>query len=971
MADANGSYSASAFTYNGKAFYPHDSGGFGIGWSQYGTGWTVDAYAGGDPASGFYEMGANLGGDSSSPLTSAGAYTAFWPYGTPVVTAAGATISGRLVDGDGNGVAGVDVTGSASGKSDVTDTSVAYQTSVDRAPHNMTANNSPSPYVASASSNNGSGHEPFGAFDGGAGDWMSGADGGAGWLKIDLGSAQEVGGYGFTSNQNYAPKNWTFEGSNNNTDWTTLDTRTNQTSWSGRNDYACTTPGTFRYYRLVVTVTNGYNSWIIVTEFYLWGGSGNYALESLADATWTVTPDDTDYTWDPTSQQVVVSGADETGIDFEVDAGGQGYSSGAAAAQGTAASGTGAMAGQYESGAAAQQGSAAQATGLLDLGTSAVAAQGSAASASGETVRYYPLYTTPPRRGPAWRTAVQAADLNRVTCAVRHDGAYWVGAVGSPALYRVADGVAVPVAIPEGDLIVAVTGLASDGTSLYVASMYRSGSAQAVGGVAPVPYSGRLDIWNGSAWSTNWDPAAYALGTGEVDSADEILWTEGLLWGSQIRQWARGRWQSAGLTAMTRRTRPAGGGVLWEGYTHGYLRRSPVTSFALPANMTPNTLCWWQGRPWCLRFIGDQQVLCYGDAATGTWQDVARWPADTGGCYWFMRGWRGTLVMYGATATLTEVADSVWQVDLAPVRAVFSPPQLALAQAETEFTQSCTEDDDPALALRAATAPRLVVLFPPLETAYEGEVLYIDPAWSPGAGVVTRAAALQALTAELRTWGGAGWAYAESTPLLQITSVALERRKTCLYCVELEYGDGSGDHKALLRAAELEYSRRRGRALLRAVELEYADGSGTHKALLRAAEVAFSDGTGDHRALLRAAELEYAGRGHTALLRAAELEYGTAPTGPAAGESVLVLLPYTPSMAPVNAVRVVVPLEALPRIRCCLVRVDTGQAADAWPTYEAFAPMENYTLRETGDAYRFALIGNGEVPEVLIVLNPD
>ena len=75
--------------------------------------------------------------------------------------------------------------------------------------------------------------------------WKTGDnDGGTAWdanaaasqsLKYDFGSAQEIDEYSITANSfhisSIVPSAWTFEGSNNDADWTTLDTQSNQ-SWS-------------------------------------------------------------------------------------------------------------------------------------------------------------------------------------------------------------------------------------------------------------------------------------------------------------------------------------------------------------------------------------------------------------------------------------------------------------------------------------------------------------------------------------------------------------------------------------------------------------------------------------------------------------------------------------------------------------------------------------------------------------------
>ena len=134
----------------------------------------------------------------------------------------------------------------------------------DVAPHNMTSNNSPSPYVASAN-NELEGKAAYRAFDGSNSVW--GSSGTSGWLKLDYGAgnAPVLIGYAIKSYedpafQNVMPKNWTFKGSNNDTDWTTLDTRTNITGWtaSAWKEFWFSNSTGYRYYMIDISANNGY-----------------------------------------------------------------------------------------------------------------------------------------------------------------------------------------------------------------------------------------------------------------------------------------------------------------------------------------------------------------------------------------------------------------------------------------------------------------------------------------------------------------------------------------------------------------------------------------------------------------------------------------------------------------------------------------------------------------------------------------
>jgi len=72
------------------------------------------------------------------------------------------------------------------------------------------------------------------------------------------------------------PKNWQFQGSNDGTTWTTLDTQTDQTfqfrAYQRAFDIGNTTA--YRYYRLNVTANNGHPDFLHLSELGLWGDGG-------------------------------------------------------------------------------------------------------------------------------------------------------------------------------------------------------------------------------------------------------------------------------------------------------------------------------------------------------------------------------------------------------------------------------------------------------------------------------------------------------------------------------------------------------------------------------------------------------------------------------------------------------------------------------------------------------------------------
>lgn len=140
-------------------------------------------------------------------------------------------------------------------------------------PHDMTSNSSHSPFVVSASSNTG-GWDPWRAFDGAWNDGWLGTGAGVDWLKLDTGGSYICIGYRViqADTAGRAPKNWTFQGSNDNSTWTTLDTRTNQTSW-GNNEgrtFLFTNSTAYRYYRINISANNGDGTYVGFAELYLY-----------------------------------------------------------------------------------------------------------------------------------------------------------------------------------------------------------------------------------------------------------------------------------------------------------------------------------------------------------------------------------------------------------------------------------------------------------------------------------------------------------------------------------------------------------------------------------------------------------------------------------------------------------------------------------------------------------------------------
>ncbi len=163
--------------------------------------------------------------------------------------------------------------------------------STEFAPHYMTSDTTPGPYVVSANSVF-STLPAWKAFDGGS-DYLSGSSdycimqnglgslpaGSIAWIKLDQsvdGSAL-LDSYGIKVNTipepNRAPKDFTIEESNDDSTWTVLDTQAGQTGWaSGELRTFSASGGSYaRYHRLNISANNGDASFTQVAELYLSG----------------------------------------------------------------------------------------------------------------------------------------------------------------------------------------------------------------------------------------------------------------------------------------------------------------------------------------------------------------------------------------------------------------------------------------------------------------------------------------------------------------------------------------------------------------------------------------------------------------------------------------------------------------------------------------------------------------------------
>jgi hypothetical protein len=144
----------------------------------------------------------------------------------------------------------------------------------------MTSDTTPSPYVTSASTYLDDLRRPWHAFHDAyvldAYPWHTAQFTLTGWIKIDRGVGNEtiVNYYKMAPHWDVAtgaaraPKNWTFEGSNNNVDWITLDTQTNVSNWTVGvyKAYAFSNSTAYRYYRINITANNGDTNFLSIGQ---------------------------------------------------------------------------------------------------------------------------------------------------------------------------------------------------------------------------------------------------------------------------------------------------------------------------------------------------------------------------------------------------------------------------------------------------------------------------------------------------------------------------------------------------------------------------------------------------------------------------------------------------------------------------------------------------------------------------------
>jgi len=149
------------------------------------------------------------------------------------------------------------------------------------------------PYgVAAASSENSASWQAWQVFNGvtirTGGAWFTTNAVLTGWIRYDFTAAKAkvITHYSImavstdtatTADLTAGPKTWTFEGSNDASSWTVIDTKTNQANWAKgeKRTYATANTTQYRYYRINVTANQGSTSYLTINEVELLTASSN------------------------------------------------------------------------------------------------------------------------------------------------------------------------------------------------------------------------------------------------------------------------------------------------------------------------------------------------------------------------------------------------------------------------------------------------------------------------------------------------------------------------------------------------------------------------------------------------------------------------------------------------------------------------------------------------------------------------
>lgn len=166
----------------------------------------------------------------------------------------------------------------------------------------MTSNTTPSPYVVSASTEyHPTNYPAWKAFNhvnnAELNQWIAQSTITTGWLKYYFGGEYKIvtsySMFSYTdAYKTYLPKNWTFQGSNDDSSWTTLDTRSNIV-WEGfqTQTFSFSNSTGYKYYRINVTANGGAPQGLVIWELEMFGSSIQTYSHNASDLTATQTSD--------------------------------------------------------------------------------------------------------------------------------------------------------------------------------------------------------------------------------------------------------------------------------------------------------------------------------------------------------------------------------------------------------------------------------------------------------------------------------------------------------------------------------------------------------------------------------------------------------------------------------------------------------------------------------------------------------
>ncbi|KAF6626974.1 hypothetical protein H6F38_23250 [Paenibacillus sp. EKM208P] len=138
----------------------------------------------------------------------------------------------------------------------------------------MTSATTPSGVASASSEYNPSATTAWMAFDRTGRYWAT-SNTQTGWIKYKFPNQIIIQNYNITSHSTEyqgSPKNWTFEGSNDDTNWTVLDTQSNQTGWtaSQTRKYITNNKQSYQYYRLNVNGVSGNYPRVVIVEWEMY-----------------------------------------------------------------------------------------------------------------------------------------------------------------------------------------------------------------------------------------------------------------------------------------------------------------------------------------------------------------------------------------------------------------------------------------------------------------------------------------------------------------------------------------------------------------------------------------------------------------------------------------------------------------------------------------------------------------------------